>query len=188
MAHEGHDHPHHPHHHHHHPHHEGGHGHHHGHAEQAVACWVVTVSDTRDAQTDEGGPTARRLLADAGHTLAGADLVKDDVTAIGAALDHALEHGARCVIFTGGTGLSRRDVTLEALAPRFEKRVEGFGELFRSLSFEQVGPRAMLSRAAAGVVQGALVFAVPGSPRAVELAVRKLILPDLEHAVRELLR
>lgn len=180
MAHEGHDHHHHEH--HHHPH------HHHGHAENAVACWVVTVSDTRDAQTDEGGPTARRLLADAGHTIAGADLVKDEVVAIGAALDHALEHGARCVVFTGGTGLSRRDVTIEALAPRFEKRIEGFGELFRSLSFQQVGAKAMLSRAAAGVVQGALVFAVPGNPKAVELAVQQLILPDLGHAVRELLR
>jgi molybdenum cofactor biosynthesis protein B len=181
MAHEGHDHDHH-HEHHHHPH------HHHGHAENAVACWVVTVSDTRDATTDEGGPTARRLLADAGHTLAGADLVKDEVAAIGAALDHALEHGARCVIFTGGTGLSRRDVTLEALAPRFERRIEGFGELFRSLSFQQVGAKAMLSRAAAGVVQGALVFAVPGNPQAVELALQKLVIPDLGHAVRELLR
>lgn len=180
MAHEGHEHPHHDH--HHHPH------HHHGHAENAVACWVVTVSDTRDAQTDEGGPTARRLLVDAGHTLAGSDLVKDEVAAIGAALDHALEHGARCVVFTGGTGLSRRDVTLEALAPRFEKRIEGFGELFRSLSFQQVGPKAMLSRAAAGVVQGALVFAVPGNPKAVALAMQQLILPDLGHAVRELLR
>ena len=179
MAHEGHDHDHHHHHH---------HDHHDGHAESAVGCWVVTVSDTRTATTDEGGPLAKKLIIGAGHSLLGTELVKDDDHAIEHALEHALEHGARCVIFTGGTGVGRRDVTVETLEPKFEKRLDGFGELFRALSFQQVGSAAWLSRASAGVVKGALVFALPGSPKAVELAVTKLILPELEHAVREMLR
>jgi molybdenum cofactor biosynthesis protein B len=169
----------------HHHHHED---HHHGHAESAVGCWVVTCSDTRTPGTDKSGPVAKMLLAEAGHTLLGSELVKDDAAQIVHALEHALAHGARCVIFTGGTGITRRDVTVETLEAKFEKRVDGFGELFRALSFQDIGSAAWLSRATAGVVQGALVFALPGSPKAVELAVTKLILPELEHAVRELLR
>ena len=162
--------------------------HHHGHAQTAVACWVVTCSDTRTATTDEGGPLARKLLIGAGHTMLGSELVKDDASAIIHALEHALAHGARCVIFTGGTGVGRRDVTAETLEAKFEKRLEGFGELFRSLSFQKVGSAAWLSRATARVIQGAMVFALPGSPRAVELALTRLILPELSHAVREMLR
>ena len=177
MAHDGPDH-----HHHHDDHHQ------HGHAQSAVGCWVVTVSDTRTSTSDEGGPLASRRLTDAGHTLLGSALVKDDADAIVHALEHALVHGARCVIFTGGTGLGRRDVTSETLEAKFDKRLDGFGELFRTLSFQQVGSAAWLSRATAGLVQGALVFALPGSPKAVELALTKLILPELEHAVREILR
>ncbi|MFZ5443678.1 MAG: MogA/MoaB family molybdenum cofactor biosynthesis protein [Myxococcota bacterium] len=184
MAHEGHDHHHHHHEHHEHHHHE----HHHGHAEIAVATWVVTCSDTRTAETDEGGALARQLVIGAGHSLVGSELVRDEAKEIAHALEHALEHGARCVIFTGGTGITRRDVTVETLEPRFEKRLEGFGELFRMLSFQQVGSAAWLSRATAGVVQGALVFVLPGSPKAVALALEKLILPELGHAVREMLR
>lgn len=183
MAHDG------PDHHHHHddePHHVRHQGH--EHAPSAVASWVVTCSDTRTEVTDEGGPLAKRLLTEAGHTLLGSELVKDDAAAIGHALEHALAHGARCVIFTGGTGVGRRDVTVEALESKFDKRLEGFGELFRALSFQQVGSAAWLSRATAGVVQGALVFALPGSPKAVELALTKVILPELGHAVREMLR
>jgi molybdenum cofactor biosynthesis protein B len=178
MAHEGPD----------HHHHEHEHEHHHGHAETAVGCWVVTCSDTRTPATDESGAMAKRLIGGAGHTLLGADVVKDDAAAITQALEHALAHGARCVIFTGGTGVGRRDVTVETLQAKFEKQLDGFGELFRTLSFQQVGSAAWLSRATAGVVQGALVFALPGSSQAVELAVSKLILPELGHAVREMLR
>lgn len=182
MAHEGHD--------HHHESHEPHHSHSHPDAlpETTVAVWVVTCSDTRQAHDDEGGALARSLAAGAGHTVLGHDLVKDDAVAIGAALDHALAHGARAIVFTGGTGIARRDVTLEALEPRFEKRLDGFGELFRSLSFAQVGSAALASRAAAGVVQGALVFALPGAPKAVRLAMERLILPELGHLVRELLK
>ena len=177
MAHEGHDHHHHEHEH-----------HHHGHAETAVGCWVVTCSDTRTTTTDEGGPLAQRLLKEAGHSLLGSELVKDDAKAIEHSLEHGLEHGARCIIFTGGTGIGRRDVTVQTLEAKFDKRLEGFGELFRSLSFHQVGSAAWLSNATAGVVKGALVFALPGSPKAVELALKQLIIPELAHAVREMLR
>ncbi len=179
---------------------EHGHEHHpHGHAHgpsdehraaspASVAAFVVTCSDTRDAVHDEGGARVRRLLEGAGHPIAGTAIVKDDAAAIRAALDQALAAGARAVIFTGGTGLARRDVTLEALSPLFEKTMPGFGELFRMLSFEQVGSAAMLSRAAAGVVRGAVVFLLPGSPKAVSLAMEKLILPELGHVVREVTR
>lgn len=172
--------------HHHHHHHDDDHQH--GHAPNAVGCWVVTCSDSRTAATDEGGPLAKELLTGAGHTLLGSALVKDDAAAIVGALEHAIEHGARCIIFTGGTGVGRRDVTAVTLEAKFDKRLEGFGELFRVLSFQQVGSKAWLSGATAGVVRGALVFSLPGSPKAVELALSKLILPQLEHAVREMLR
>lgn len=181
MAHDGPDH-----HHHHDEHHH--HDHHHGHEQSAVGCFVVTCSDTRTSATDEGGPLAARLLKEAGHSLLGTELVKDDAKEIEHALEHALSHGARCVIFTGGTGIGRRDVTVQTLEAKFDKRLEGFGELFRALSFHQVGSAAWLSNASAGVVQGALVFALPGSPKAVELATKQLILPELAHAVREMLR
>ncbi|MFT3709387.1 MAG: molybdenum cofactor biosynthesis protein B [Archangium sp.] len=181
MAHEGHEH------HDHHDHHHHG-EHHHGHAESAVATWIVTCSDTRTVENDEGGALAKKLVIASGHSLLGTELVKDDAHAIEHALEHALEHGARCVIFTGGTGITARDVTIETLAPKFSRRLDGFGELFRMLSYQQVGSAAWLSRATAGVINGAIVFCLPGSPKAVQLALEKLILPELSHAVREVLR
>lgn len=185
MGHEGHDHDHD---HHDHDHHDHHHHPHQGHAESPVAMWVITSSDTRDAQTDEGGKLARDLIVGAGHSLLGSELVKDDAHALNHALDHGLEHGARCVIVTGGTGLSARDVTIETLEARYSRRLDGFGELFRMLSFQQIGAAAWLSRASAGVINGALVFCLPGSPAAVKLALEKLILPEASHAVREMLR
>jgi molybdenum cofactor biosynthesis protein B len=184
MAHD--DHPHdHAHHHHHHesPAHE-----HREAAPTQVSVFIVTCSDTRDAAHDEGGALARKLVEHAGHSVAGTALVPDDAAAIDRALDQALEAGARAVLFTGGTGFSRRDVTVETLSARFERRIDGFGELFRSLSYEQVGSAAMLSRACAGVVRGAAVFALPGSPHAVKLALEALVLPELGHLARELAR
>ncbi len=178
MAHDGHDH-----------HDHSDHHHHHDDGPQVqVGAWVVTCSDTRDAKSDQGGPLVRELLEAQGHTVLGAELVPDDTHAITHALDHALEHGARAIIFTGGTGIARRDVTLEALEPRFEKRLDGFGELFRMMSYELIGPAAMASRASAGVVKGALVFALPGNPDAVRLAMSALVLPQLGHLVRELVK
>lgn len=171
--------------------HDHGHGPAHEHratAPTSVASFVVTCSDTRDAKTDEGGALARRLLESAGHPVLGALVIPDEATAIRAALEQALAAGARAVIFTGGTGLARRDVTLDTLAPLFERALPGFGELFRMLSWEQVGSAALLSRAGAGVVRGAAVFALPGSPKGVSLALERLILPELGHLVRELSR
>lgn len=155
-------------------------------APASVPAFVVTCSDTRTAERDTGGQLVRARLVAAGHRVLGARIVPDDVQALHQALDEAAALGARTVIVTGGTGLSPRDVTVEALAPRFERLIPGFGELFRLLSFEQVGSAAMLSRAVAGIIRGAVVFALPGSPRAVELAMDRLVLPELGHLVREL--
>lgn len=189
MAHDDHVHPHdHDHHQPHDHHHPDTVAEHRGVSPASVSAFVVTCSDTRDAKGDGSGAMIRQLLLDAGHSLAGATVVKDDPGEIRAALYAALAAGARAVIFTGGTGLSKRDITIETLAPLFEKTLPGFGELFRMLSFQQVGSAAMLSRASAGVVRGAAVFALPGSPRAVTLAMEKLVLPELGHAVREVLR
>lgn len=187
MAHDGPDHHHHEHDHHHHEHmqvHEA----HRAQALASVGTFVITCSDTRTTANDQSGALAKQLLEAAGHTVLGHAVVKDDRAAIVAELDHALAHGARAIIFTGGTGLSRRDVTIEALEARYDKHVPGFGELFRALSFAQIGSAAMASRASSGVVAGALVFALPGSPAAVSLGIEKLILPEVGHLVRELVK
>jgi molybdenum cofactor biosynthesis protein B len=149
---------------------------------------VVTVSDTRTPQTDAGGDVARALLTDAGHPIAGSALVRDEREAIAACLETAAAAGARAVLFTGGTGIAPRDVTVEALEPLFTKHLPGFGELFRMLSFREIGSAAFLSRATAGTVKGLVVFALPGSPAAVRLGLSALVLPQLGHAVRELHR
>ena len=163
-------------------------GEHRHHAPTHVAAYVVTCSDTRGAEQDGSGARIRQLLEDEGHTISGHEVIPDDAAAIEAALQRAQESGARAVLFTGGTGLSRRDVTVETLERRFEKPIPGFGELFRTLSFSEIGSAAMLSRATAGVIGGVVVFAMPGSPHAAGLAMRKLILPELGHLVRELSR
>jgi molybdenum cofactor biosynthesis protein B len=184
MAHEGHDH-------HHHHHHESpvdSVTEHRQTAVATVAVFVVTVSDTRTKTTDEGGPTVCRAFERMGHSIVGTALVKDEPSQILQALKQADDIGARVVVLTGGTGLSSRDVTVETVAPLFEKRIDGFGELFRSLSFAQIGPAAMASRAVAGVWQGKVVFALPGSVRALSLALDTLIVPEIGHLVREVSR
>ncbi len=161
---------------------------HKSHAPAQVAAFVVTCSDTRQLPTDESGAAICSLLEGAGHTLVGRQVIKDDPSAIRAALASASAAGARAVIFNGGTGIGRRDSTVETLSPLFEKEIPGFGELFRQLSYQQIGSPAMMSRAAAGSIQGMVVFALPGSPQAVRLALEALILPELGHAVHELSR
>jgi molybdenum cofactor biosynthesis protein B len=213
MAHEGHDHDDdhghgqgHDHHHGHGHHHGDGHRHHrphtehghhgHSHAEKEhkahapahVSVFVVTCSDSRDEARDESGRALRSGLEAAGHTLCGYKLVKDEPEAIRAVLAEAAAAGARAVLFNGGTGIGRRDSTVETLRSLFEKELPGFGEIFRMLSFEQIGSAAMMSRATAGTYQGMILFAMPGSPQAVKLALEALILPELGHAVRELTR
>ena len=158
------------------------------HAPRSVRLAVVTVSDSRTRETDEGGALVADLATRAGHAVADRALVRDDAHAIRVALRDALQAGADAIVFTGGTGIAPRDVTIEALAPRFGKRIPGFGELFRMLTFQELGSVAMASRAEAGVVGGALVFLLPGSPDACRLAMERLILPELGHLVGQLRR
>jgi molybdenum cofactor biosynthesis protein B len=153
-----------------------------------VSVYVVTCSDSRDEARDESGRALRSGLEAAGHTLSGYKVIKDEPDAIRAVLAEAAAAGARAVLFNGGTGIGRRDSTVETLRSLFEKELPGFGEIFRMLSFEQIGSAAMMSRATAGTYQGMILFAMPGSPQAVKLALEALILPELGHAVRELTR
>lgn len=152
-----------------------------------VGCAILTVSDTRDAATDASGAAIEHLLARARHAVVRRAWVRDEPAAIRRAARAALARPeVDVLIVTGGTGLARRDVTPEALAPLIERRLPGFGELFRWLSMGQVGPAAWLSRAGAGVARGRLVVMLPGSTAAVTLAMKRLVLPELIHAVRML--
>jgi molybdenum cofactor biosynthesis protein B len=147
---------------------------------------VLTVSDTRTLETDTGGARVAELLAGAGHAVAAREIVRDDAAAIAAALSAALARdGIDAVILTGGTGVAPRDVTPEAVAPLLERVVPGFGELFRMLSYQEIGSAAILSRAVAGLARGRVVFVLPGSRGAVQLAMEKLVLPELGHLLAE---
>lgn len=155
-------------------------------APAALGFAVVTVSDSRSPRDDTSGDTIRRLVAAAGHRMEVSALVKDDVAAIRRALAEILATpGIDVVVVTGGTGFAPRDLTIDAAVPLFERQVEGFGELFRMLSFRQVGAAAMLSRAAAGLALGRAVFLLPGSPKAVALAMEELILPEAGHLISQ---
>jgi molybdenum cofactor biosynthesis protein B len=155
----------------------------------AVACFVLTVSDTRTLGTDTSGQAIVELLEQAGHTVTGRDVVRDEPAAVAAIVKAEIaRRQSRVIVTTGGTGIARRDSTYEALIDLFEKRLDGFGELFRMLSFQEIGPAAMLSRATAGVADGCALFLLPGSEHAVRLAMTRLILPELGHVARELTR
>lgn len=156
----------------------GDHHHHDGEAESLDVA-VLTVTTTRDVETDESGETAKSAFEAAGHDVSAYDTVADDVTAI---RERVREADADVVLTTGGTGLTPDDVTIEALRELFDKELPGFGEYFRALSREDVGTRAMLSRATAGTVDGTVVYALPGNPDAVELGVERAVLPEVEHA------
>ncbi|MFQ6033405.1 MAG: molybdenum cofactor biosynthesis protein B [Candidatus Bipolaricaulia bacterium] len=154
---------------------------------ERVGCWVITVSDTRTPETDESGRTTCEELEAHGHRLLLYRIVKDEPSQIGELLEEARADGhVQAVILTGGTGISSRDNTYEVIREFIDKELPGFGELFRWLSFREVGPRAILSRAVAGVMGQKLIFSLPGSSGAVRLALRELILPLLGHAVYEL--
>ncbi len=148
--------------------------------------FVVTASDTRGEAEDTSGAFLREAVAQAGHAVAGYRIVKDEPEAIRAALDEAARAGAEAIVVNGGTGIAARDRTYEAVTAVLEKRIDGFGELFRMLSYAEIGSAAMLSRAVAGVWGGRAVFSVPGSSAAVRLAWEKLIAPELSHLVREI--
>jgi molybdenum cofactor biosynthesis protein B len=158
-------------------------------APASVTCFVVTVSDTRTPETDTSGRAIRDLLVSAGHTVAGSSIVPDDPTAVVQAvrLEVVAAH-TQVVILTGGTGLTSRDGSYEAVSGLLEKRLDGFGELFRMLSFRQIGPAAMLSRAVAGTTGQTAIFLLPGSENAVRLAMEELILPELTHIVQQVNR
>lgn len=153
-----------------------------------VPIAVVTVSDTRTPESDESGAIIRRLAEEAGHAVVGYRIVKDEPDQVARALEDFSAGEARLIVFNGGTGIARRDRTYDVISKALEKQLPGFGEIFRMLSYEQVGAAAMLSRATAGVYRGRVVVSIPGSPDAVHLALEKLILPEIQHLAWELTR
>lgn len=163
-----------------------GHEEHKKEAPRSIRVFVVTASDSRGEAEDVGGAFLREAAAKAGHTVAGYRIVKDDPVAIREALEEAARAGAEAIVVNGGTGIAGRDRTYETVAALLEKRIDGFGELFRMLSYAEIGSPAMLSRAVGGVWGGRAVFSVPGSPAAVRLAWEKLIAPEVGHVLREL--
>ena len=155
-------------------------------AARPLAAAIVTASDTRALANDASGDVLAEGLAAAGIALVDRRLVHDEVAALTRAIRGGIDAGADAVIVTGGTGVSPRDVTPEALAALGARPLPGFGELFRDLSFAEIGPAAWLSRASAGIVDRAVVFALPGSPGACRLALSRLIVPTLSHLVAQL--
>ena len=157
---------------------------HHAQGSQVVSCAIVTVSDTRTPETDASGACIRARLEEGGHRIVAYAILPDEPARIRAHLEALLAAPALdAVIVNGGTGLAPRDTTCEAIEPLLEKRFEGFGELFRMLSYREIGPAAMLSRAVAGVARGKILAALPGSTAGVELAMAKLLVPELAHMV-----
>jgi molybdenum cofactor biosynthesis protein B len=155
-------------------------------APKSVMVAIVTVSDTRTEKDDLSGKAISEILTVSGHSVVRKDIVKDDLEQIRAALRELIEDAnVQAVILNGGTGVSVKDVTLEAVHDFEEKQLHGFGELFRMLSYEEIGSAAIMSRAAAFVTEGKVVFCLPGSEKAVRLATTKLIAPELGHLVWE---
>jgi len=166
-----------------------GHEEHKHHAVRGARCAVLTVSDTRTLETDTSGAAVIELLAEAGHAPFHAGLVPDDLETIRGAVEDLLgDASVQAVVVSGGTGVGRRDVTVEAVAPLLEKELPGFGELFRALSHREIGSAALMSRAVGGVARGRALFCIPGSERACRLAVRELIGPELGHMLWEVTR
>ena len=155
-------------------------------APRTVRCFILTVSDTRSEATDASGRAIADLVAAAGHEVAGRMIVRDDPDAVRGMVERQLATGdAQVIITTGGTGITARDSTYEAIAGLLQKRLDGFGELFRMLSFQQIGSAAMMSRACAGLAAGRIVISLPGSEAAVRLAMERLIIPELGHLVEQ---
>ncbi|MBS0152850.1 MAG: molybdenum cofactor biosynthesis protein MoaB [Nitrospira sp.] len=160
---------------------------HKAHAPRSVGCMIITCSDTRIADTDSSGQLIQKLLKDHGHTVVEYHLVKDDPAQIQLWIARAMTNEAvQALIINGGTGVSRRDSTFEAVDAMLEKRLPGFGEIFRLLTYQEMGSPAIMTRATAGIIKGRVLFSVPGSEHAVRLAMEKLILPELGHLVKEL--
>ncbi|MEE8557450.1 MAG: MogA/MoaB family molybdenum cofactor biosynthesis protein [Myxococcota bacterium] len=162
---------------------------HRAYAPEAVQCAVLTVSDSRTADSDSAGDLIEDRLVAAGHKVVERSLLPDETDLVRAFCERAIDRAdVDALIVTGGSGIAPRDTTPEAVAPLLEKPLPGFGELFRFLSFQEVGPAAMLSRAVAGTAARTVVFVLPGSRGAVQLALERLILPELGHLVGQLRR
>jgi len=152
----------------------------------SVGCFVLTVSDTRTAETDTSGRAIRELLTAAGHSVSGHAIVRDEpVQVCEQVLEQCRAAATQVIITTGGTGITSRDGTYEAVNGLLDKRLDGFGELFRALSFQEIGSAAMMSRAIAGTISGKVIFVLPGSENAVRLAMTRLIIPELAHVVQQ---
>ncbi|WAA09341.1 MogA/MoaB family molybdenum cofactor biosynthesis protein [Fervidibacillus albus] len=153
-----------------------------------IRCAIITVSDTRTEQTDHSGHTIRSLLEQEGHSISLYEIIPDEVDQIQKLMETSTHRkDIDAIIINGGTGISQRDVTIEAIRPYFQKELPGFGEIFRYLSYQyDIGSKAILSRAICGVANNRIVFSVPGSTKAVKLAMEKLILPEMKHAVSEI--
>jgi molybdenum cofactor biosynthesis protein B len=152
-----------------------------------VGCAILTVSDTRTQETDSSGALIREYLDANAHVIRAYSIVKDEPEQIGEIIDKwAADPSIECILSNGGTGIAKRDTTYDVIAGLIEKRLDGFGEIFRQLSFQEIGAAAMLSRAVAGTYKGTLVVAMPGSTNAVRLAMDKLIAPELGHLIFEL--
>ena len=154
-----------------------------------VKVAIITVSDTRTRENDTGGDLIENRIVAAGHIVVFRSIVKDEPDQINALLDKITgETEARLLLFTGGTGIAPRDTTFDVISRKLEKHMPGFGELFRMLSFNEVGAAAMLSRATAGTYRGRVIMSMPGSPNAVQVAMDKLIIPEIEHLAWEVAR
>jgi molybdenum cofactor biosynthesis protein B len=155
-------------------------------APKSVGCFVLTVSDTKNPESDTSGAVIRELLTAAGHRVAGSAIVRDEPAEVARLVrDACARDDVQTVILTGGTGITSRDSTYEAVEALLDKRLPGFGELFRMLSFQEIGAAAMLSRAQMGIHARRIVVSLPGSPNACRLALDKLLIPELGHLLRE---
>jgi molybdenum cofactor biosynthesis protein B len=154
---------------------------------RSIRCFVITVSDTRDETTDTSGQTIKKFLSDEGHETAGYRIIKDEPAQIETLLGEVLgSNDTDAVIVNGGTGIAPRDGTYEVVSRFLEKKLDGFGEIFRYLSYLDIGSAAVMSRAAAGTARGKILISLPGSKGAVTLAMEKLILPEIRHMVSQL--
>ena len=159
---------------------------HRGESPRVVRCAAITVSDTRTLDTDTGGQTLVDRLTETGHEVLAREIIPDDPAAMRELLAKLLNReDVDVILLTGGTGVGSRDQTFETIQALLDKPLPGYGELFRMLSYQEIGPAAMLSRATGGLIGRTVLLTMPGSPAAVELALDKLILPELGHLVRE---
>ncbi len=156
-------------------------------AEKSLRIMVITVSDTRDETTDQSGQLIKEMLAEAGHRTAGYQIVKDNPTEIEDLLRQTLgRKDLQVIILTGGTGIAPRDGTYEVVNGLMQKRLDGFGEIFRYLSYQDIGSAAIMSRACAGIAGDKVMISLPGSKGAVQLAMGQLVLPEMGHMVSQL--